>query len=205
MPRRGPGVMHASFFPPPGSEPDPPEHPPAPPWLHAPQDELPERVLVREFLAQTPGTVLVVSHVDVYSVGIRIKVDWELRRVAGDTADLQAVAFPGFRRGGGETGSVLRYGVALSNGRVVTTVDRDIHRSFTEEPDGWSLMDQMGGGGGDDSRYSGTSGLWLWPLPPAGPIELVGEWGARGIGESRLILDGAELLSHVGDVRALWP
>ena len=197
--------MHASFFPPPGPEPDPPEQPAVPPWFQPPQDEFPARVLVREFLAQTPGTALIVSHVDVYSVGIRIKVDWELRRVGDEISDWQSIGIPAFARPGTDAGSVLRFGLALPNGTVVTTVDRGIRRSFTDEPQGWSLLDQMNGSGGDDRRYSGASGLWLWPLPPPGPIELVAEWGARGVTESRLILDGAALLARVGDVRPLWP
>ena len=100
---------------------------------------------------------------------------------------------------------VLRFGVALANGATVTTVDRHPQDAFTTEPDGWSLMNTQGGGGGDDRRYSGSTGLWLWPLPPPGPIELVGEWGARGVPESRIVLDGTALRKRVADVRPLWP
>ena len=65
-------------------------------------------------------------------------------------------------------------------------------------------MDQAGGGGGGEARYSGSSRLWLWPLPPPGPIELVAEWRARDIPESRLLLDGSALLTALDGIRSLW-
>lgn len=62
----------------------------------------------------------------------------------------------------------------------------------------------LGGGGGDERRHSGSSRLWLWPLPPPGPIDLVAEWRQRGIAESRIALDGGPLLAGVARVRSLW-
>lgn len=196
--------MRASFFPPVEPEPEPPERPVAPPWVQHPQDELPARVLVREFLAQTPGTALILSEVDVYSTGIRINISWELRRLGGDDSDWNALLHAGFGRRDVDPSAALRFGVGLSNGTVVTTMDRGI-RSWNVKPDGWSLVDQIAGSGGDDRRYSGTSALWLWPLPPPGPIEFVGEWGARGVSESRFVLDATALLSRASEVRSLWP
>ena len=197
--------MNSSFFPEPGPIPEPEQHV-VPPWFQPPEDEYPVRVLVREFLAHTDGTSLSVSHVDVYSTGIRIKLDWELRRRDESTVDWQmAFGMGHFHGGGGDPASERRLGLALADGTVVTTVDRfHTHQSFLEQPVGWSLIDQAGGGGGGDTRYSGSSHLWLWPLPPPGPIELVAEWRARDIPESRLVLDGSALLNAVDGVRSLW-
>lgn len=199
--------MNSSFFPEPGPMPEPEQHV-APPWFQPPDDEYPVRVLVREFLARTDGTSLTVSHVDVYSTGLRIKLDWELRRLDESVMDWQLAMGMGmghFHGGAGAADSERRFGLALADGTVVTTVDRFRVQNFLERPVGWSLMEQAGGGGGGDSRYSGSSRLWLWPLPPPGPIELVGEWRARDIPESRLVLDGSALLAVVGSVRSLWP
>lgn len=197
--------MNSSFFPEPGPIPEPEQHV-VPPWVQPPEDEYPVRVLVREFLARTEGTSLSVSHVDVYSTGVRIKLDWELRRVDESVMDWQlAMRMGHFHGDDGAADSERRFGLALADGTVVTTVDRfPVHQSFLEQPVGWSLMDRIGGGGGGDHRYSGSSGLWLWPLPPPGPIELVGEWRARDIAESRLVLDGSALLAQVDGVRSLW-
>ncbi len=198
--------MNSSFFPDPSPMPEPEQHV-APPWFQPPEGEYPVRVLVREFLARTAGTSLSVSHVDVYSTGVRVKVDWELRRVGETIAEWQVTIGMGlFQSGIGEPESERRFGLALANGTVVTTVDRSpMHENVLEQPVGWSLMDQGGGGGGGEGRYSGSSSLWLWPLPPPGPIELVAEWRARDIPESRLVLDGSALLAAVDGVRSLWP
>jgi len=194
--------VQASFFPSDDEE-QPPEPPFTPkPWWQPPADEFAARVQIREFLARLPGAVIVVSHVDVFSVGMAIQIDWELRRLDQSRSEWQ-------RMMNGDhfspTPEMLRFGVALANRMTVTTVDRRGPDAFTTEPDGWSLTNMQGGGGGDDRRYSGSAGLWLWPLPPSGPIELVGEWAARGVPESRIVLDGAALLEHVPDVQPLWP
>jgi hypothetical protein len=196
--------MTDSFFP----EPEPVPEPAAPlpqPWFQPPADEYPVRVLVREFLAQTEGTSMSVSHVDVYSTGLRLKIDWELRRGGENHDEWQLASGMGlfFNRGGE---SDRRFGLALANGTVVTTVDKHAsYANFGTAPEGWSLMDHAGGGGGGDTRYSGSNRLWLWPLPPPGPIELVAEWRARDIPQSRLVLDATPLLTAVDGVRSLWP
>lgn len=200
--------MSSSFFPSPDQEPTPqPVAPAQPPWLNPPEDEYPVRVLVREFLAQTDGTALTVSHVDVYSTGVSIRIEWVVRRRNETVAEWQtATGAHYFAFGVEDSGSERRFGLALGDGTVVTTVDRLRGRArFDEEPAGWSLMDQGGGGTGGERQFSSSCRLWLWPLPPPGPIELVGEWGARGIAESRLVLDGTALLSTVDGVRSFWP
>ncbi|MGV8911451.1 MAG: hypothetical protein ACOH14_02455 [Rhodoglobus sp.] len=197
--------MNPSFFPEKAPQPEP-EHQQTPPWFQPPEDEYPVRVLLREFMARTESTSLAVSHVDVYSVGIAVKINWELRRREESAVEWQLATGMGhFSRGAGDENSERRFGLGLADGTVVTTVDGfDGHRNYGDQPEGWSLMDQGGGGGGGESRFSGSSRLWLWPLPPPGPIDLVAEWKARAIPESKLVLDGAALLSAVADVRPLW-
>lgn len=175
-----------------------------PEWVRAPEDEYPSRVLVREFLARTPGTVLTVSHVDVYSTGIGIAIDWEVRKTNESEAEWQLVILNRFH-GRVPDDQGLRFGLALGDGTVVTTVDRGrLHEVFGHRPEGWILMEQGGGGGGGEDRYSSSSVLWLWPQPPAGPIELVAEWAGRGIPESHLVLDDRAIYDAVSLVRPLW-
>lgn len=197
--------MTPSFFPDPEPVPEP-EHWVAPPWLQAPEDEYPHRVLVRKFLAQTDRTSLMVSHVDVYSTGTMFAVEWELRRIDESPVDWQLASDLGHLHGAlREAGSELRFGLALADGSVVTTVDR--YRSpyiNHQRPETWSLVHHPGGGGGDERRNSGSSRLWLWPLPPPGPIDLVAEWRQHDIAESRIALDGGPLLAGVARVRSLW-
>ena len=44
-----------------------------------------------------------------------------------------------------------------------------------------------GGAGGGPQGYSSTDRLWLWPLPPEGPIEFVMQWPALGVEELRYV------------------
>ena len=194
--------MASSFFPTPSPAPEPQRHV-TPEWIRPPEDEYPSRILVREFLAQTAGTTLSVSHADVYSNGVVIKAAWEIRRTDETDAEWQLATM--HRMHGRSVEDALRFGVGFNDGTVVTTVDMasrvDI---FNQRPTGWVLMEQGGGGGGGEDRYSGSSALWLWPLPPAGPIELVAEWADRRIPESHLTLDGDAILAAVPHVRSLW-
>jgi hypothetical protein len=198
--------MHSSsFFPSPQPD-EEPERFASPPWFQPPEDEYPLRVPVREFLARSDRTSVSVSHVDVFSTGILIASEWDVRRVDEPQREWQvALQMGSFYGHGADPESMLRFGLALADGTVVTTLDRmNVRDAFTTAPKGWSLMERGGGGGGGDSHYNGTSGLWLWPLPPAGPIELVAEWRERSIPESRIVLDGTAILAAVQRVRSLW-
>lgn len=193
--------MHSSFFASASGEPhdEPAERPVLPPWMEAPHDEY----LVREFLHQAEGVAMSVSHVDVYSVGVSVLVEWELRRTTESRSEWQGAmhSIHGF---GAEQADQLRFGVALADGRIATTVGRPMRDIFQDPDDGVSIVERGQGGGGDDSRYSGSSTLWLWPLPPEGPVEFVAEWAAQGVPECRLVLDGSALLAQVAGVRPLF-
>jgi hypothetical protein len=112
----------------------------------------------------------------------------------------------GFGRHEDEPGDQLRWKVVLADGSTASLGGFAHGRPWDDEPDGWSLsLANGGGGGGGDDRYDQHHGLWLWPLPPEGPIELVAEWRERGIPESHVTLDGAAILDAVSRVRPLWP
>jgi hypothetical protein len=59
----------------------------------------------------------------------------------------------------------------------------------------------LGGG----SPRSSLSRWWVWPLPPAGPLEFVCEWPLLGIPESRAGLDAQSILDAAGQSIRLWP
>jgi hypothetical protein len=45
----------------------------------------------------------------------------------------------------------------------------------------------------------------LAALPPEGPIELVIQWPALGIEETRIVLDGTAILDLADRARPFWP
>jgi hypothetical protein len=183
-----------------------PERPVTPPWFQPPQDELPVLLPIGGLLARTPGTVIVVSHLEVHSTGVVIRADVMVRRLDESDRDWSWVMHGGFHRQQDE-GDGLHWGVVLADGST-TTLGSSFPgtRRWDEEPDGWTLTYAGGGGGGGgEDRYDQRHGLWLWPLPPAGSIEVVAEWRERGIEESRVTLDGAAVLDAVPRVHPLWP
>ncbi|MFC3988217.1 hypothetical protein [Actinoplanes siamensis] len=81
----------------------------------------------------------------------------------------------------------LRIGVRFADGRVATNLAEDQRFPGPDDDFDGPLLRQ-GGGSGDGRRYE--TSYWVWPLPPPGPLTLVCEWPAFGIGESRAELDG---------------
>ena len=46
---------------------------------------------------------------------------------------------------------------------------------------------------------------WVWPLPPAGPLEFICQWPVYGIGETRVGIDGQVILDAARLSVQLWP
>jgi hypothetical protein len=96
----------------------------------------------------------------------------------------------------------LRLGVQFSNGRKATSID---HRAWThgseDAPDNPVLVPHGGGGGG---RRSWERALWLWPLPPPGPLAFVCEWPSEGIDLARVETDSAVVLDAAKQAETLW-
>jgi hypothetical protein len=57
-----------------------------------------------------------------------------------------------------------------------------------------------GGGGGNQQRHH----LWLWPLPPPGPVTFVLSWTDAGIAETSTVLDGAVVRTAADESEQLW-
>jgi hypothetical protein len=176
-----------------------------PPWMQPPPAEFPVLLPVGEFLARTPGTVIAVSHLEVYSVGVVIHAHSIVRRLDESEKDWSWIMHGGFHRQ--DSGDGLHWGVVLADGsRTTLGSSFAAGRSWDTPPEGWSLtFAGGGGGGGGEDRYDQHHGLWLWPLPPAGPVDVGVEWRERGIPESHVALDGDAVLDAVSRVRPLWP
>jgi hypothetical protein len=46
--------------------------------------------------------------------------------------------------------------------------------------------------------------VWVWGLPPPGPLAFVCEWPARHIPESRAVIDARLVLDAAGRVVPIW-
>jgi hypothetical protein len=198
-----------SFFPPPPERPADtrdPNRPTQPRWMQPPKDEIPARVPLSALLARTGDVAFVMPDIEVYSDGCYFRLQWTLRRGARTDAEWQRTqsAFlehRGFLMTESETG--LRFGVQFSDGtRVIHTPGYLLDEDATAPVN--TLWFQTSGGSGDDDRSVQRGGLWLWPLPPPGPLSVVFEWGAFGIPQTDFEVDATALLATSKNVRPLW-
>lgn len=74
----------------------------------------------------------------------------------------------------------------------------------TQPPAGPVLVPQGSGGSGGRGEYSVTWNLWLWPLPPPRPFDLVLQWPDQDIAETRVALDGAAIVAAAEDSLRLF-
>jgi hypothetical protein len=155
-------------------------------------------------IARTDRVVLTTSIIEVFSAGARIPVETVVRRRDESQYDWQ-LRMMGRYPDGSPGADGLRLGVELSDGsRLGSDLDPFPMRPHLEDPETAVLMNHGGGGGGDDHRWNLTHQLWLWPLPPPGTLDLVAEWRALGVPESRVTLDASAIRAATGDVQRLW-
>lgn len=189
-----------SFFdqveqPPPPPEPE--EHEP-PPWFQPPSQHLAALVADRRVVARSADTAVVLSHLDVFPTGCSIRVRVAMVRPEGMSGADWQDRLHGRRLGTWDAhAGGLRFGVDLGDAGRATTDDR--HGPHREQPEGPVLHQHGGGGNGSRSEYTINHHLWLWPLPPAGPFDLVVQWQDQGIEETRVELDGAAIVAAAAD------
>lgn len=92
----------------------------------------------------------------------------------------------------------LRLGVSFADGWKTAAVEA--HPPGGEEPAGPFMVPRGGGGGGDEWR----SRLWLWPLPPPGPLTWVVAWADESIHEQSTTVDASELIAAAEKAEQLW-
>ncbi|WP_405496083.1 hypothetical protein [Streptomyces sp. NBC_00096] len=132
-------------------------------------------------ICRSDRLVVAVRQVLAYPVGLEIEVEAHARGASpggpsGDAADvdLTGPSQPLFRLGFADGGDVLQDDeTGLRGGRgPVMSLSR--FEGSSDGPDN-----------GEDVRLS----LWLWPLPPPGPLTLSCSWPRRGLQDSGVVLD----------------
>jgi hypothetical protein len=202
------------FFEPPSAEPEHPDRarPEVPPWGAPPVVEVGSIVAVERIVARGANVAVVLPTVRVFETGCLFNVEvvgrqgtlsvdewWELSMSTHSIHEVR----PGADR---LPDRLLRFGVRYASGVKATTVDR--HEN-SDPPAGPVLSWQPAGGGG--ARRGGElfmfhhMGLWLWPLPPAEPIEFAVEWPYAGIDLTLTELDGAAIVAAARRSVRYWP
>lgn len=199
--------MESGFFPadPPATEPPVEPRRERNPSFEPSADELPVLFAVSEVIARGENVVIALTGVRVFSDGIELLIERHLRRGSIDEGDWRQVhgMFAEHWGRGALAPDRLRWGLVLGDGTRLFAEDR-FGAPFDADPDRHTMRVNGGSGSGDDDRYTMRNPLWVHPLPPEGPLELVVQWPAFGIGESRVVLDGGRIAALAPSVKPLW-
>ncbi len=187
-----------SFF-----EPLPPEPPPrerqwAPPLWDSPSEgTIPAVMAVNELVHQSDDAVLVIEYLNVYPNGFTIQMGIHLDpRHSGEKAmRMRSIGPQRFPRVG------VRFSDGREAGRRVRprgTADlpKDEQGAPTEPFIGFH-----GGGGGSGGWHFG---VWVYPLPPDGPLEIFLGLPAAGLIETKVTVDGSAVGAAASQARVVW-
>jgi hypothetical protein len=216
-----------SFFEPPRAR-EPPrfERPPKPTWQGPPDNVVGGVVALDLLLARSEKAVVMIDSATAYPAGAEFAVEVRWRGELPDRIWSGLAPQPNRSWSGELPGELFRLGVQFADGSKATTLDSGpaerlaaAYARVIEEPGGEGslgdlgeepeatdmvegpvLLEQRAGGGGH--RWSQS--LWLWPLPPKGPLTFVCEWPALGITLSRAEIDTALLHEAAARSRTVW-
>lgn len=184
--------MSDFFQPPPPPPPEERVRHRQPAWAGPPHGMLPGIVPLELVLARSELAAVYVSWLGAYPTGF----EFDLMTVAAPSEDDDALDPMLFgarrhhmrRRGTGAAipDAMLRFGVEFADGRRATNTGGRALPGSHAEPDEGPVL-HSGGGGGGGGRWHQE--MFLWPLPPPGPLALVCEWPAAGIPLTRHDID----------------
>jgi hypothetical protein len=179
--------MSGFFEAPPPQPKTEPREPRLPAWLQAPRGELPCAVPLGEVIARNDRAVVGVGGGLAYTTG------FELSFYAFSLEGRPEIA--PFDRETMESGElapeILRVGLEYADGsKLMSTNPRRWGDEDSETEDRPTMGPKRGSGWDREWQHV----FWCWPLPPAGPMQLVCEWPAMEIGLERVELDAQLIL-----------
>jgi hypothetical protein len=168
-----------------------------PVWSGPLDNELGVAVPLQLEVARTERVALAVVGVVAFSRGFSFRFTIR-RRVDGDAHDYP---FHHFHHPAGMESDALKFGIEFADGSKATTLGRPPSKNAFDETQGPVLS--PGGGGGGPRSYDVS--MWVWPLPPAGPLAFVCEWIAAGVVLTRHEIEAQAILDAAVRSEPLWP
>jgi hypothetical protein len=192
-----------SFFEPFPPPPPPGEHRWAPPaWDRPSEGTLPAIVPVGEIVHRGDVVVVEIDHLRVYPNGFTINV------VILMNPHLDPSTAGRILRGDGGPPAEHRFpriGVRFADGRTAGR-EAGFPGSFDVPKDEQGIPTvpvlRMVGGGGGSGGYHYR--VWVFPLPPAGPVELHVSLPSADPSESKIVIDGAEIRAAAERATIVW-
>lgn len=186
----------------------PPAEPPPnlrqPEWMGPPENVLGTPLPLSLVLARTDDAVVAVPRASAFPTGALLDVAVRLRSPSLELRRALVHGGPFHRawpsdESGGAPPELLRLGVQFSDGRKATTLGWP---GWGEDPPAGPVLVPRGGSGGESAW---DMGLWLWPLPPVGPLVLACEWPLLGMPLTTVQVDAALLHEAAARAETLWP
>jgi len=171
--------------------------------MGAPDGTLPGAVALELVLARNDRAAVCLTRLGAYPTGFAL----DLLVFATDD-ELDPYLFGPRQRGLPSTSpgeippEMLRFGVQFADGSKATNIARR-PPSPRDDPEPEGPLIFPGGGSGGGSSWS--QHLWVWPLPPSGPLAFVVEWPAAGIELTRHELDAQVILDAAERAQVIFP
>ncbi len=192
-------------------EPQRPERVEPPPWVQPPRDVIAVLVPDRRTLVKTDRLTILLTHIDAFPTGaslrLRIMARWSPDMSEDEWAQLWDKIFEGRPgRSSDDLAEFLRIGVLFADGRKATNLEHVDHPpTWTgRAPQAPSLVEHGTGSSGGDRFFAQGRHLWLWPLPPPEPFDLVIEWPAFDLPVTRTSMDGASIVAAARGAEPAW-
>jgi hypothetical protein len=190
-------------FPEPEPEPERPRRPAQPPWVAPPRGYVPGGVALRLVLARNDRVAVALTKLAAYPVGFEFELvvltageeEYGLDPMLGGPR-----RHPGMPRADPKE-AMLRFGIEFADGRSVTNLEGRFPRRDDEPPTEPVLHP---GGGSSSGGSEWRQDMWVWPLPPAGPLTFVCEWPAAGLEFTRTEVDAQPLLDAATQAQQIF-
>jgi hypothetical protein len=177
-----------------------------PAWIEPPADVVPGIVPVELILARTPQRAIGLTGIRAYPTGFACTLHLRLRQIIPGEQSFFGI-FGMFDMleldpAGELADYYLRVGVGFADGRKATNLQRhrDLESGAPPDPPALRLFRWEG-----YDLLAQEVDLWVWGLPPPGPLAFVCEWPARRIPETRVEIDAGLVLEAAGQAVAIWP
>jgi len=145
-------------------------------------------------VGRSESVVVVLQSIVAYPVGCDLQIEIRARRVPGQAEEDWMSTVEGvsghdlYGNDGPALPAGLRVEVHFADGHMAT-----------------NLFQYSGSASGNPWDASAERPMWLWPLPPAKPFDVVIEWLSVGIPLTRTEVDGARVAEAAALAQPLWP
>ncbi|APU12774.1 hypothetical protein [Actinoalloteichus fjordicus] len=189
-----------------------------PAWLQPPADSFGGVIPLHEAVARSEDAIIVFSEVRAYAEGCVLDVTAKLRRGeklkddwlgSPESKFFETLTSHHYARESPIPDELLRIGVQFQDGSKATTLEYHLFHYHNGQhlPEGKPLLIPVRGYGWSVRRdvLSIHDPLWLTPNPPGEFFDLVIEWPAAGIPETRHRVDGRAIRDAARHAAPYWP